>query len=102
MNNASFEKDKGDRGDAAAIGLEGAVPPSILAFKAAACRDQYQLLSHSSFSVSSRTGGKNAPHTEHVNEMLLRDVVLPVDVPLQRREDALALEKGVSTVDLEL
>lgn len=45
---------------------------------------------------------KDAPHAQHVDEMLLGDVVLAVDVPLQRGEDALPPQERIPTVHLEL
>ena len=47
-------------------------------------------------------GVKNAPHAEHVDQVLLGDVVVAADVSLQRRKDAPVLEQGVAAVNLEL
>ena len=42
------------------------------------------------------------PHAKHVNEVLFCDVVLLVDVPLQRREDVPLVEKVVAALALQV
>lgn len=44
----------------------------------------------------------NVPHAEHVDQVLLGNVVVAADVSLQRRKDAPVLEQGVAAVNLEL
>lgn len=48
------------------------------------------------------TGALNAPHAEHVDQVLLCNVVVAADVALQRRKYAAVVEERVAAVDLEL
>ena len=42
------------------------------------------------------------PHTKHVDEMLLRNVVFLVDITLERRKYTLLLEQHLTTLALQV
>lgn len=89
---ARLERDQRNGRDAAPVGLHRAVAPLVVALKAA--------VTHTSARVA-EAGGWNAPHAQHIDEMLFGDIVLPVDVPLERRKDALPVEELPPALRLE-
>lgn len=46
--------------------------------------------------------GIHEPHAQHINKMLFGDVILLVDVPLERSKDVTLMKKMVSALSLQL
>jgi len=42
------------------------------------------------------------PHAQHIYQMLFRDIVLPIDVPLECRKDALSGQQTLPTRSLQI
>ena len=96
MDDAGFEEDEGDGGDAAAIRFEGTIAPYVVSFESTARRSASELRK------GARKGEGMIPHAEHIDEMLFGDIVLAIDVTLESGEDARSGEEGISAIDLEL
>jgi len=92
VHDARLEQHERHRRDDVPRGLARPEAPGIISVEPAAISAQF----------TSRVASYRAPHTQHIDQMLLGHVVLLVHVPLQRSENARALLERPATLPLEL